>query len=408
MSASDAVPLPRLGEVYFDVRGESRSMRLSWYADTGVAVFSIWQGSTCTGTFRLPIADLPRMVQALQRGPDWDSGSSGEQPAGQARRDSPARDLEPAPPGEYGQEPTGRYSDSGRTGAYADELSAGPSTAGRSDGYRDEIDARYSGRRSSGWHRDDLAGDYGQKPGTGSTGGGRRSGYPDEPGTGYAGGESSNGYADEPTGIYHDPDLRYPSSGHNGGYEQNPTGPYSADSVPAGYRDDSLPGSSPAYHDDGLPGQYEQAGRHPEDRHPGRYEPERTATYSAGGYADEPTGVYRGDTLHQGYEDERGGRYPAGEYPGDPLPADYPTGPPGLDYPSADDPRDYPPASRDPGFTPARPYVPRRSREAGGPEAGTAHEPRRTRSRRDDNEPAPGSFPYGQPPSEHPAGGETR
>src|SRR5215469_5225509 len=35
MSASDAAPLPRLGEVYFDVRGESRSMRLSWYADTG-------------------------------------------------------------------------------------------------------------------------------------------------------------------------------------------------------------------------------------------------------------------------------------------------------------------------------------------------------------------------------------
>ena len=69
MSASDAAPLPRLGEVFFDVRGSSRSMRLSWYADTGVAVFSIWQGGTCTGTFRLPIADLPRMVEALQRGP---------------------------------------------------------------------------------------------------------------------------------------------------------------------------------------------------------------------------------------------------------------------------------------------------------------------------------------------------
>ena len=69
MSASDAAPLPRLGEVFFDVRGESRSMRLSWYADTEVAVFSIWQGGTCTGTFRLPITDLPRMVEALQRGP---------------------------------------------------------------------------------------------------------------------------------------------------------------------------------------------------------------------------------------------------------------------------------------------------------------------------------------------------
>lgn len=69
MSASDAAPLPRLGEVFFDVRGNSRTMRLSWYAETGVAVFSIWQGGMCTGTFRLPIDDLPRMVEILQRGP---------------------------------------------------------------------------------------------------------------------------------------------------------------------------------------------------------------------------------------------------------------------------------------------------------------------------------------------------
>src|SRR5215467_3732796 len=68
MSASDAAPLPRLGEVFFDVRGSTRSMRLSWYADTGVAVFSIWQGGTCTGTFRLPVSDLPRMMESLQRG----------------------------------------------------------------------------------------------------------------------------------------------------------------------------------------------------------------------------------------------------------------------------------------------------------------------------------------------------
>jgi hypothetical protein len=69
MSASDAAPLPRLGEVFFDVRGSSRSMRLSWYADTGVAVFSIWQGGMCTGTFRLAISDLPRMVETLEQGP---------------------------------------------------------------------------------------------------------------------------------------------------------------------------------------------------------------------------------------------------------------------------------------------------------------------------------------------------
>ena len=95
MSASDAAPLPRLGEVFFDVRGESRTMRLSWYADTGVAVFSIWQGGTCTGTFRLPIADLPRMVEALRRGPHGhDDQVTGEQPGSR----EPRRPAAPGPP----------------------------------------------------------------------------------------------------------------------------------------------------------------------------------------------------------------------------------------------------------------------------------------------------------------------
>ena len=76
MSASDAAPLPRLGEVFFDVRGNSRSMRLSWYADTGIAVFSIWQGGRCTGTFRLPMDDLARMTEILHRGPDRRPGES--------------------------------------------------------------------------------------------------------------------------------------------------------------------------------------------------------------------------------------------------------------------------------------------------------------------------------------------
>src|SRR5690348_3076785 len=95
MSASDAAPLPRLGEVFFDVRGESRTMRLSWYADTGVAVFSIWQGGTCTGTFRLPIADLPRMVEALRGGPHGHDGQvTGEQPGSR----EPRLPAAPGPP----------------------------------------------------------------------------------------------------------------------------------------------------------------------------------------------------------------------------------------------------------------------------------------------------------------------
>ena len=85
MSASDAAPLPRLGEVFFDVRGDSRTMRVSWYADTGVAVFSIWQGDTCTGTFRLPIPELPRMIEALTQGPPGHAGP-GPRDAGTGQR----------------------------------------------------------------------------------------------------------------------------------------------------------------------------------------------------------------------------------------------------------------------------------------------------------------------------------
>src|SRR5258708_19152447 len=84
MAASDAGPLPRLGEVFFDVRGSSRSMRLSWYADSGIAVFSIWQGGTCTGTFRLPMDDLSRLMDSLRRG----------MPGGQDDLQEPSQEIE--------------------------------------------------------------------------------------------------------------------------------------------------------------------------------------------------------------------------------------------------------------------------------------------------------------------------
>ena len=103
MSASDAAPLPRLGEVFFDVRGSSRSMRLSWYADTGVSVFSIWQGGTCTGTFRLPMEELPRLIDALQRGaqandPRGSGGYASQLPG------APTDPRLTALPGGYGRE----------------------------------------------------------------------------------------------------------------------------------------------------------------------------------------------------------------------------------------------------------------------------------------------------------------
>ena len=113
-AASDVAPLPRLGEVFFDVRGNSRTMRLSWYAETGVAVFSIWQGGTCTGTFRVPITDVPRLADALQRGPGGAAAPALEVPGTgathvQGPEASESGPLQPAggsrgviPPGQYG------------------------------------------------------------------------------------------------------------------------------------------------------------------------------------------------------------------------------------------------------------------------------------------------------------------
>jgi len=98
MSASDAAPLPRLGEVFFDVRGSTRSMRLSWYADTGIAVFSIWQGGTCTGTFRLPMDDLPRLMDSLQRGvPGGPGAAGGQEPIALGQRPRLAIGAAPEP-----------------------------------------------------------------------------------------------------------------------------------------------------------------------------------------------------------------------------------------------------------------------------------------------------------------------
>jgi hypothetical protein len=190
MSEPDAVPLPRDGEVFFDVRGDARSMRLSWYADSNVAVFSIWQGNRCTGTFRLPFADLARMVQTLQSGPPLSGSGQGDfASTSYGGYDSPryaSADYDGA-----GYQP-GAYSGSG----YGD-LDQQPVTASyQAAGYSDP---GYAGTGSYGANAD--AG-YGAD----SDGGPSRSGFGAEPGyvdTGYAAGHP---YDAQPS-----PSQEYPS-----------------------------------------------------------------------------------------------------------------------------------------------------------------------------------------------------
>src|SRR6516165_3363524 len=284
MSASDAAPLPRLGEVYFDVRGESRSMRLSWYADTGVAVFSIWQGGTCTGTFRLPIADLPRMVEALQRGP------RGASRGGTARGGA-------AGGGEYGR--TGAH---GRYGE--EEPRQGYGNGSPPGGYRGEPDREHRGEPGGGY----------PAPG----------GYEDEPTGVYRGDELSHDYHDEPA-RHREPDYagdpltgRYPEQDpHPARHpEDDPlTGRYTEqDPHPARY-----PEGDPhptRYQDDPLTGPYH------EDPHPSRYQDDPlTGDYPGGPHTgDYPTGPAEGyPESASGYPDAAG----SGDYPASPGNAGY-------------------------------------------------------------------------------------
>jgi hypothetical protein len=63
-----ASPLPSTGGVFPDARGDARELRVSWHAEVGVVVLSLWRAGTCSGTFRLAIADVPALIDVLRAG----------------------------------------------------------------------------------------------------------------------------------------------------------------------------------------------------------------------------------------------------------------------------------------------------------------------------------------------------
>ncbi len=343
MSASDAAPLPRIGEVFFDVRGSSRSMRLSWYSDTGVAVFSIWQGGTCTGTFRLPIDDLPRMVEALQRGP-----RGAALPAADGRDltgDRPRRGIVGVPAdaaltavGGFPDYATGQHIAPPVTGEFR---SFGPGDSSASlPGYGDAAARNTGANRQLSQQPSPAA----SVPGADSRSGGAPSRY----------GEPS--YAGDPLGSGSYPayrDQEGPGAPFPGYADDGPPPPSAyRDPSPPSYRDGPLGGGgAPSYRDDPLGGgSYRDQPSGPQ--HP----------LGPGGYQDHPSGPqhpldgpsplgpgsgYREESL-PGYRD--GGP----PYAGDPLgsgsyPAYRDQEGPGAPFPGyADDGPPPPSAYRDP------------------------------------------------------------
>jgi hypothetical protein len=230
MSTSDAAPMPRLGEVFFDVRSTSRSLRISWYADTGVAVLSIWQGGTCTGSFRLPMGDLPRMIETLRRGPDgWTGPGAGHPPVA----DQPGQ---PAAAASHGPYPAGsrslHYLNGSPPADYPDQTTAGYPESPGPRGRRDEPAVP---------HHQDLAGaaDY---PDSDGPGGYPRPAHYLDPRTPphYAHHQAPALYPDEPAPLHHPDQQAMPH------YPEQPAPPRNPDQqTPAHYDDLQAPPRNP-------------------------------------------------------------------------------------------------------------------------------------------------------------------
>jgi hypothetical protein len=69
-SISMVPPSPPGAEHFLDPRGDARSLRVRWHHSDGLVVLSLWRGSECTGTFRLPVDEVPTLIEALRAGLD--------------------------------------------------------------------------------------------------------------------------------------------------------------------------------------------------------------------------------------------------------------------------------------------------------------------------------------------------
>jgi hypothetical protein len=228
-------------------------MRLSWYADTGVAVFSIWQAGMCTGTFRLPIGDLRRMIEILERGP---APQGQRRPPVSAARRGPDRGRDEYPASE---DEIGLLDSAGGQGGYAGtDYSADYGRSGHGTGQHAHTD---------GGTADYPAADYGSAnygdPGY------QQASYAD---AGHSGGSNYGYGGPEQHGDHQDAGRGTDSYGQDG---YSPDGGFGAPDRHRG-ADYGSAGYQPADYGTGQPGGHESAA----------YEPHE-AGYGRGGYADE-------------------------------------------------------------------------------------------------------------------------
>jgi len=58
-------PDPVRRQWFSDARDDGRRMEVSWHAHEELVVVSLWHGSICRATFRLPIDQAPALIQTL-------------------------------------------------------------------------------------------------------------------------------------------------------------------------------------------------------------------------------------------------------------------------------------------------------------------------------------------------------
>ncbi|WP_182525199.1 hypothetical protein [Nocardioides dongkuii] len=83
-------PLPQLGSIFLDARGEDRALRVSWHHESGLVVVSLWRENVCAGSFRLTVDEVPDLIDLLRSGLDraYDAALGEREDPGDDRADT--------------------------------------------------------------------------------------------------------------------------------------------------------------------------------------------------------------------------------------------------------------------------------------------------------------------------------
>jgi hypothetical protein len=94
---AEVIAFPARGDVFFDLRGDDRTLRVSWHHEMKLAVLSLWRDGRCTATFRMPAEDVPQLVFVLVEGLAECIPPSVSAPRPGPRPDDAATDPSPDP-----------------------------------------------------------------------------------------------------------------------------------------------------------------------------------------------------------------------------------------------------------------------------------------------------------------------